>query len=214
MRVYSVVWSTATAACVLIGIAIALATEPAYAVLILFATVAICAGVIAANLRALEAASRLSTATGRRVVADSVVTGSIGVACFGMAVAVGVWLVPVVTGLTITSPSGCSLMARWLTDFRSTRTSGTSAGPASIAEVTDESLAAWTDSALYAVWLATKAEITKATDAPHAATAARARQLLLAEIERRYPVQTEAWLSSEGAITGEPPEFLRTIQDT
>jgi hypothetical protein len=63
----------------------------------------------------------------------------------------------------------------------------------------------WTDTQLYAVWCATADELRRTT---HAATAARARELLLAEIERRYPRQTAGWLSSPGALTGQPPDFL------
>jgi len=69
-------------------------------------------------------------------------------------------------------------------------------------------LGSWTDSQLYAVWCATADELRRAAQSDDAATAARARELLLAEIERRHPRQAAAWLSSRGALTGQPPRFL------
>ena len=204
MKVYSVIWSTATALTGLVGVTLALSSESAYAVAGLFATVAVCAGVISANLRALETGSSRSVA--RRVVPDAVAAGVAGVACFGLGTATGPWLAPVVAGLTITSPPVCSLIRRWLTGSRRSATTGVSA----ISELPPGALATWTDPELYAVWKATRTEITRATEAQQAVTAARARQLLLAEIERRYPAQTRAWMSSQAAIAGEPPEFLHT----
>lgn len=69
-------------------------------------------------------------------------------------------------------------------------------------------LTSWTDAQLYAVWCATAVELRRAAESDEAATAARARELLLAEIERRHPRQTAAWLTSRQALTGEPPRFL------
>jgi hypothetical protein len=69
----------------------------------------------------------------------------------------------------------------------------------------------WTDAELYSVWRATETELHKAlhiecTD--HTLTAAEARQHLLAELERRHPRETAAWLASDAILTGEPPTFL------
>jgi len=68
-------------------------------------------------------------------------------------------------------------------------------------------LSSWTDAQLYAVWCATADQLRRA-QSDEAATTARARELLLAEIERRHPRQTAAWLSSRKALTGQPPTFL------
>lgn len=72
-------------------------------------------------------------------------------------------------------------------------------------------LSDWTDAEIYRVWCATATELLKALyaeQAGHTATAAEARQYLLAEIERRYPGATAAWLSSDAILYGEPPRFL------
>ncbi|MFG1813679.1 hypothetical protein ACGFIF_07950 [Kribbella sp. NPDC049174] len=69
-------------------------------------------------------------------------------------------------------------------------------------------LSSWTDSQLYAVWVATADELRRAAQSDDAATAARARELLLTEIERRHPRQTATWLTSPEALTGHPPHFL------
>jgi hypothetical protein len=69
-------------------------------------------------------------------------------------------------------------------------------------------LSSWTDAQLYAVWCATAVELRRVAESSRAATAARARELLLVEIERRHPRQTAAWLTSRQALTGEPPRFL------
>lgn len=72
-------------------------------------------------------------------------------------------------------------------------------------------LSEWSDAELYKVWCATAAELLKALEAEHAdntVTAARARQHLLAEIERRHPRATAAWLASDAILSGEPPTFL------
>jgi hypothetical protein len=69
-------------------------------------------------------------------------------------------------------------------------------------------LSSWTDSQLYGVWVATADELRLAAQSDDAATAARARELLLSEIERRHPRQTATWLTSPDALTGEPPHFL------
>ncbi len=103
----------------------------------------------------------------------------------------------------------CTLMATAVHGLTRPRRTG-SADKSTVSDVTDGALEAWADTELYAVWRATKSEFARATEAEQAVTAARARQLLLAEIERRYPTQTKAWLSSAAAVTGEPPEFLRT----
>ena len=69
-------------------------------------------------------------------------------------------------------------------------------------------LAGWSDVELYAVWRATGTELLRAMNAGQFATAAEARQYLLAEIERRHPAETAAWLSSGSVLSGEPPRFL------
>lgn len=79
-----------------------------------------------------------------------------------------------------------------------------------VADIVAGELVKWTDSELYAVWCATSTEIHQAAEPTRTVTAAQARQLLLAEIERRHPARTSAWLSSDAALTGEPPRFLRT----
>lgn len=66
----------------------------------------------------------------------------------------------------------------------------------------------WADSELYSVWCASAAEVLDALPAGQTATAAEARQYLLAEIERRHPRDARAWLKSEAILTGEPPAFL------
>lgn len=66
----------------------------------------------------------------------------------------------------------------------------------------------WADSELYSVWCASAAEVLEALHAGQTATAAEARQYLLAEIERRHPRDARAWLASDAVLTGEPPAFL------
>ena len=67
----------------------------------------------------------------------------------------------------------------------------------------------WSDAELYSVWRATGVELLRALHADHTATAAEARQYLLAEIECRYPVETAAWLKSDALLTGGAPDFLK-----
>jgi hypothetical protein len=113
-------------------------------------------------------------------------------------------MLPIAATLALTSPPVCIVIAQRLTNL------ATYPGhPEPSAASTGSELHDWTDSELYAVWCATNAEIKRATEAQDAATAARARRLLLAEIERRHPTQTKMWLSSESALTGTPPNFLR-----
>ena len=71
----------------------------------------------------------------------------------------------------------------------------------------------WTDAELYSVWCATATELLQALHVEHTTTAAEARQYLLAEIERRHPAETAAWLNSDAILSGEPPHFL-TSGDT
>ncbi|TDU83268.1 hypothetical protein EV138_5730 [Kribbella voronezhensis] len=97
------------------------------------------------------------------------------------------------------------LLVNWLTRFRPASPNGSLAGSV---------LRTWSDSQLYAVWRATTTDSYRAAAGPRPITVAQARQLLIAEIERRYPVQTRTWLTSPAALTGEPPEFLRTGQDS
>ena len=78
----------------------------------------------------------------------------------------------------------------------------------SVTQVIGIDLSSWTDSQLYAVWVATAEELRRAAQSDDAATAARARELLLTEIERRHPRQTATWLTSPEALTGHPPHFL------
>ena len=94
---------------------------------------------------------------------------------------------------------------RWMGTGRANR-----GGPASPAVATAASteLGGWTDAELYAVWCATGTELLRAMHAGQFATAAEARQYLLAEIERRHPRATAAWLSSGSVLSGEPPRFL------
>lgn len=77
-----------------------------------------------------------------------------------------------------------------------------------VTQVIGIDLSSWTDSQLYAVWVATADELRHAAQSDDAATAARARELLLTEIERRHPRQTATWLTSPEALTGHPPHFL------
>lgn len=66
----------------------------------------------------------------------------------------------------------------------------------------------WTDAELYRVWTASAAELLRALDAEQIGTATEARRHLLTEIERRYPQETAAWLTSDAILTNEPPRFL------
>ncbi|TCO20464.1 hypothetical protein EV652_112210 [Kribbella steppae] len=77
-----------------------------------------------------------------------------------------------------------------------------------VSQVIGIDLSSWTDSQLYGVWCATADELLLAAQSDDAATAAQARELLLAEIERRHPRETAAWLTSPQALTGDPPHFL------
>ncbi|TDD16547.1 hypothetical protein E1218_29595 [Kribbella turkmenica] len=83
-----------------------------------------------------------------------------------------------------------------------------------LAQVIGLDLSSWTDSQLYAVWRATADELRLAAESDDAATAARARELLLTEIERRHPHQTATWLASPEALTGQPPHFLLPKKDS
>lgn len=77
-----------------------------------------------------------------------------------------------------------------------------------VAQVIGIELTTWSDAQLHAVWCATADELRRAAHSDDAATAARARELLLTEIERRHPQQTATWLASPEALTGQPPDFL------
>lgn len=79
---------------------------------------------------------------------------------------------------------------------------------ATAVQIIGNELTTWSDAQLYAVWSATADELRRAAHSDDAATAARARELLLTEIERRHPHQTATWLSSPEALTGQPPNFL------
>jgi len=70
-------------------------------------------------------------------------------------------------------------------------------------------LADWSDAELYSVWRATAAELLRGPRAERTAITAEARKYLLTEIERRYPTETAAWLTSDTIMSGEPPFFLR-----
>jgi transcriptional regulator of nitric oxide reductase len=105
-------------------------------------------------------------------------------------------LLVVVAG-AVAAPWALSLRRRRGADTRTT-----------VVQVIGFDLSSWTDSQLYAVWIATAGELRRAAQSDEAATAARARELLLSEIERRHPRQTATWLTSPEALTGEPPEFL------
>jgi hypothetical protein len=204
MRAYSLVWSTVTALTVVAGIALALSIETVPALLGLFATVTICVAVIAANLRTIESGTSRWLATYSRMLADSVVVGLAGVAAFGLGLTIGAWLVLAVAVLAVTSP--------WTYDRVSHRASrkGRSdiVGQPRSLDVRDGNLETWTDAELYAVWQATSARVAEAADS-QATTAAQARELLLTEIERRYPREAGRWLSSDAALSGEAPHFLR-----
>lgn len=207
MRVYSLVWSTVSALTVLAGIALALTIESVPAMLGLLATVSICVAVVWANLRAVEAGAH-SIATYARIAADSVVAGLAAVAAFGLGLTVGAWLLLIVVVLAGTSP--------WTYDLVSSRGARKSrdddvAGSRRL-DVRDGNLEVWTDAQLYAVWRATSARLVEAADS-QANTAVQARQLLLAEIERRYPREARRWLSSDAALNGEAPDFLRSTAE-
>jgi hypothetical protein len=93
---------------------------------------------------------------------------------------------------------------RWITTGRVDREGPASPG----ARAASTELGNWSDAELYAVWCATGTELLRAMHAVRSATAAEARQYLLAEIERRHPKETAAWLSSGSVLSGEPPRFL------
>jgi len=69
-------------------------------------------------------------------------------------------------------------------------------------------LRSWTDEELLAVWSRARSPIERDGSGIAPATAARARQLLLAEIERRYPAEAQEWLRSGAALADSPPSFL------
>lgn len=68
----------------------------------------------------------------------------------------------------------------------------------------------WTDVELYRVWCASTTELLRALNAEQTTTATDARRHLLAEIERRHPVETARWLRSDAVLSGDPPRFLIT----
>jgi hypothetical protein len=90
--------------------------------------------------------------------------------------------------------------------------------------MTESPLADWSDAEIYSVWRATDQELLRALRADHTdqadhadqadqaaqtSTAAEARRYLLAEIERRYPRETAAWLKSDAVLSGGAPDFLK-----
>ncbi|MER7246950.1 hypothetical protein [Kribbella sp. NPDC000426] len=203
MRIYSLVWSTVSALAVLAGIALALTIESVPAMLGLFATVTICVAVIWANLRTLESGPA-RFATHARIAADSAAAGLTAVAAFGLGLTVGAWLLLVVAVLAVASPWTFDLVRhRARRGIRSDVT-----GESRLLDVRDGYLETWTDEELYSVWQATSTRLAEAAG-EQATTAAQARHLLLAEIERRHPDETHAWLSSDAALNGEPPRFLQ-----
>lgn len=207
MKIYTLTWFTATALTVLTGATFALWAAPTYTVIVLFVTIAVCGGVISANLRHAEtSATKRHIRTCARVVVDAILAALVVMACFGIGTAIGAWLVPLVAGLTITSPTAYRALSHWLKRFEHPERSTNR----TFADVADGALDRWTDSELYAVWCATEKEAHLLAETRGALTAARARDLLLSEIERRYPSMTAAWLSSESALMGEPPRFLLT----
>ncbi len=108
------------------------------------------------------------------------------------------WVVLLVfVAVAVAAPWALRLLRRRSADTRTT-----------VPQVIGIDLSSWTDSQLYAVWVATADELRRAAQSDDAATAARARELLLSEIERRHPRQTASWLTSPEALTGRPPDFL------
>jgi hypothetical protein len=207
MPAYRAIWSTVAGVAVLTGVVLALATAPMFISILLFVAVGTCAGTLSGNLRLLE--SNTPAAPGsfaRTVVTEAVIAGAAGLACYGFGSAAGVALVAVMTGLAITSPWTILLVRGRL---GSPTTEGRSR---SATERIDRPLTSWSDSELYSVWCATDNEVLRATKSDRTATAARARDHLLAEIERRYPTQTAAWLTSHAALNGAPPRFLLTAE--
>jgi len=205
MPAYRAIWSTVAGVAVLTGVVLALATTPLFISILLFVAVGTCAGTLSGNLRLLESDIPAAPCTlARTVVTDAVIAGAAGLACYGFGSATGVALVAVMTGLTITSPWTILLFRGQL---GSPPTKGHSR---SATDHVSRPLTSWSDGELYSVWCATDNEVLRATKSDRTATAARARDHLLAEIERRYPTQTAAWLTSQAALSGAPPRFLLT----
>jgi hypothetical protein len=202
MRAYRTIWSSVAGLVVLAGATLALATTPPFVSLLLFLTIGTCAGVLR-NLRLLEnAAPPPSRAALLKVATDVVVAGSAGLACYGFGGTTGLELPAVMVGLTLTSPPAIMLIRRLL---------GSSPAEPGVTERwtwIGSELAGWSDTELYSVWCATDNEVLRTTQSHQAATAVRARQHLLSEIERRHPAKTSVWLASDSALKGAPPRFL------
>ncbi len=198
MRAYRAIWCTWTTLAFLVGTALCFAAAGGLVTVVLFVTVATCAGVIAGNLHLLEDRPQLTPHELAWLVARAAIcAGVAGVACYGFAEEIGTDLLVLGGVLGCSSPLAVEQVMRLAGQGMGESSSG-DRGAA-------RELGRWSDAELYAVWCTSRAAT---TDVDQAEVAADARQELLAEFERRHPREATEWLTSGSGLAGEPPTFL------
>ncbi|WBQ03389.1 hypothetical protein [Kribbella sp. CA-293567] len=209
MRAYRAVWSTWTALTVCVGVALCAATSPVFVVVLLFATVGVCAGVISGNLHLLaEKPAPATRVLVTKVAKSAVCAGSAAVACYGFGPTMGAALVPLVVGVACTSPPFVGRVRRWADGESGPADNTLGAAAAEPRPTAYQELAYWSDAELYAVWCSSLASISRPSGSGQKVTVASAREYLLTEFERRHPEEVSAWLNSGAGLAGDPPRFL------
>jgi hypothetical protein len=197
MRAYRAIWRTWTVLAALVGTVLCFAASGLMVSVVLFVTIATCAGVIAGNLHLLEDRPQPTPRELVWLVARAgTCAGAAGVACYGFAAEIGTDLLVLGAVLACSSPVAVEHGMR-LAGLGNVESFG---GNGAARE-----LGRWSDAELYAVWCTSRAAT---ADADQAEIAADARQELLAEFERRHPREAAEWLTSGSGLAGEPPRFL------
>lgn len=197
MRAYRAIWCTWTTLAALVGAVLCFAASGGLVTVVLFVTIAACAGVIAGNLHLLEDRPQPTRRDVAWLIARTASrAGAAGVACYGFAAEIGTDLLVLVAVLGCSSPLAVEQVMRL---------TGLGEAEPSFGGGAARELGRWSDAELYAVWCTSRAAT---TDADQAEVAADARQELLAEFERRHPHEATEWLTSGSGLAGEPPRFL------
>ncbi len=212
MRVYRACWSVVAGMVTVAGMVMAASSAPPFIVITLFVTFAVCGGVLSGNLHLLaELPPPPRGVLIRRVGAHAVLAGAAAVACYGFGRATGSGALMAIGCLAVSSPYLLIRVVQWAI------VQGADRSPVEIRHraartgasvVSEADLVNWTDAELYWVWCLSLTEVHPGTDPGERVVAARAREHLLTEFDRRHPSESAQWLESGAILDGQPPTFL------
>jgi hypothetical protein len=208
MSAYRFLWWSIAVPIGSVGVTAAVVSSSIPTTVIIFAIMALCLGVLSANLQSLNSEGQPGGSISASTVSEhGCAAGFVVVAFYGLSSLIGVAVLPLAILLAVTCPP---VATRWRARVAPQSSVESSSDPLPTPTPTTDHapVRAMTDAELCMAWRHSFVELQR-TDVVEAITAIAAfRQQLLDELERRNPDGFGVWLASGARAPSDPARYL------